>query len=245
MRKIFATCCFLLITGLAIAQTPEGFYQNKQYDQARSLFLEALDKEPNNDHLMFNIGNCYLQQNQLGHAIVWYRRSLALAPNDLATLTNLRATEMLCIDKPEQRITSLDYWAQIFRPIVWQSLAIVLFIVLLISLLGYLLYTRRIYRRTAFYIALFVLPIWIVALALSIYSTLLSRSSHIGVVVVPQTTLYPGPKISESNTSTLYDGATFTYVDAEKKSAESLVEIRLSNGQEGWIPSSDTEAIHP
>lgn len=83
---------------------------------AKDLFLQAAKKYQllinsgiSNADLYFNLGNSYLQSDQLGRAIVNYERALNLQPNNRQFQSNLNAAQaMVQTETTPQELTSLD-----------------------------------------------------------------------------------------------------------------------------------------
>jgi len=55
-------------------------YQTKNWDQARDNFEKALQFQPNEAAIMYNLGLAYFQLNKKGYAVGYWRRALAFAP---------------------------------------------------------------------------------------------------------------------------------------------------------------------
>lgn len=232
-----------ILLGKVYAQeTASDFYAKKQYDQAITILQQQSEEDPKNHAIMFNLGNCYTQKNQLGYAILWYRRSLALSPNDPITRNNLEYVESLCVDTPYSSKQSIEHIAGIWSPGVWQLGSIVLFVILLLSLLLYILSKKRGYKKASFYTALFVLPLWCASIVLSLYSHELFQSDNMGVVVASQTSFLSSPELDPKATTILYDGAQFS-LDTHSEPTSGFQSIILPNGKQGWVEEQDIRPI--
>ncbi len=94
--------------GLALAET--------NVVDAKDLFLQAAKKYQllvnsgiSNADLYFNLGNSYLQSDQLGRAIANYERALKLQPDNRQFQANLNAAQtMVQTEATPQELTSLD-----------------------------------------------------------------------------------------------------------------------------------------
>jgi tetratricopeptide (TPR) repeat protein len=56
-------------------------YQTKNWDQARDNFEKALQFQPNEAAILYNLGLAYFQMNKKGYAVGYWRKALALAPS--------------------------------------------------------------------------------------------------------------------------------------------------------------------
>jgi tetratricopeptide (TPR) repeat protein len=70
-------------------------YQTKNWDQARDNFEKALQFQPNEAAIMYNLGLAYFQLNKKGYAVGYWRKALALMPS----LTGAREA----LDKIQER----------------------------------------------------------------------------------------------------------------------------------------------
>jgi tetratricopeptide (TPR) repeat protein len=66
----------------------------KNYDEASTWYIKALDKDPKNVNLITDLGSCYLWLKQPEKAIEYYNKSLSMDPNHFQTLMNLGIARM-------------------------------------------------------------------------------------------------------------------------------------------------------
>jgi tetratricopeptide (TPR) repeat protein len=57
-------------------------YRNGDWPAAISAFKSLADGGVNNGRLFYNLGNAYLKNDDLGHALLWYERALKRIPDD-------------------------------------------------------------------------------------------------------------------------------------------------------------------
>lgn len=93
-----------------------------QPDRARQLFRSAAQKFSSiasggvvNGRLEFNLGNCYLQAGDLGHAVLHYRRAQRLIPGDPLLTDNLALARSRCLTqipsaRGDELLRSLFFW---------------------------------------------------------------------------------------------------------------------------------------
>lgn len=55
-------------------------YETKNWDQARENFEKALQFQPNEATIMYNLGLAYFQLNKKGYAVGYWRKALAVSP---------------------------------------------------------------------------------------------------------------------------------------------------------------------
>ncbi len=72
-----------------IWRSAEEAYKKGDIKTSASLFGQYLSAFPSSHSAMFNLGNCYLQEGDLGKAILWYERARKYRPHDSDILHNL------------------------------------------------------------------------------------------------------------------------------------------------------------
>ena len=93
MRRlvIFPLAVLLIVVLSAVSpatQTTRTFmdgteaYRNRDWPGAIAAFESLADGGVNNGKLFYNLGNAYLKNDDLGHALLWYERSLKRIPDD-------------------------------------------------------------------------------------------------------------------------------------------------------------------
>ena len=73
-------------------------YEEGDFIAATAIWEELADAGVEDSHLWYNLGNAYFQQEEIGMAILSYRRALRLAPRDAEIRDNLIGEECLAID---------------------------------------------------------------------------------------------------------------------------------------------------
>jgi len=89
-------------------------YQNKDWQTALELFLSIKNENIEQADLFYNIGNCYFQLQELGKAILYYKRSLKISPGHEQAKSNLAFALTLTQDK--QQLEEDD-----FLVIIWNN----------------------------------------------------------------------------------------------------------------------------
>jgi len=248
--KVFLAIAFLLFPSVCAKADTESatalFNQgNKYYDEGK--FVQAVEEYEKiinlgikNYQVYYNLGNAYFRQNQLGKAILSYRRALALKPADEDTEANLTFVKLFTLDKlEEQKINPLSNLLQWFLGL-WSKDNL--------ALLTSLFYTLSVvagifilFRGTKRYL-LFGLISFLILFAISgtsLWAKIKSDSIEYGVVLAPQAEVRSGPGLDYVLQFTGHEGLEFR-VDEQ---AEGWYRISLPNGIKGWIPKEAVEIV--
>lgn len=215
-------------------------YEEGKFDQAIGEYEKILDLGIENFGVFYNLGNAYFRQNQLGKAIINYRRALVLEPRDEDAKANLSFVKLFTLDKiEEQKINPTSNILHWFLNL-WSADEFSLFASFFYTLsmaLGILMLFQgsKRYLRLVFVTLLTLLVIF----GSSLFAKIYFDSLDYGVVVVPQVEVRSGPGEDFILQFTGHEGLEFR-VDEE---AEGWYRISLPNGIKGWIPKEAVEII--
>ncbi|MGB8656346.1 MAG: tetratricopeptide repeat protein [Candidatus Zixiibacteriota bacterium] len=215
-------------------------YDEGKFDQAVQEYEKIANLGTRNYQVFYNLGNAYFRQNQLGKAILSYRRALVLQPRDEDAQANLSFVKLFTLDKiEEQKIDPFSNLLQWFLGL-WSTDEFALltsFFYAMLAAFGILMLFRgsKKYLRTGLAISLILLAFF----GSSLWAKIHSDSVRYGVVVSSQAEVRSGPGESYVLQLTGHEGLEFR-VDEE---AEGWYRISLPNGIKGWIPKQAVEII--
>lgn len=214
------------------------------YEQAILQYEKIIqDGGIRNAKLYYNLANAYLLSDDLGRAILNYRRALQLAPADPQIQKNLAFARSRCASRipiPTQKkvLHRLFFWHYDWSVRTRLVIGGICFAVLCLWLTARL-WTARIPSSMAVYAILLLLT---GAMACSLAIGEVGRSRNLaGVVIEPSVTARQGDGLNypESFTEPLYAGTEF---DVLQRRA-GWIQIRLADGSEAWIPDSAADLI--
>ena len=221
--------------------------ENDNPDQARQLYSKALlryeklAREIENGKLYYNIGNVYFRLDDLGRAIVNYRKAEQLIPDD----PNLRQNLDFALDKRQDRIEPMQEEELLRTLFFWHY---------------DLTSSARVKIFAGFYIFFWglaglayatpkTMPKWPVILSLLISlclggSLLLDRAKNDlsrGVLVAPEVLARKGDSTSyqPSFQAPLHAGTEFTILEERN----SWLHVELEDGRQCWVDTDSAEKI--
>ena len=92
MRKLVLSLFLFFICLTAFAQTKESAaetYNSGDYLAAAELYQKALENEPSNPYILYNLGNSYFKAGDPDKALVYYWRAFKILPRDSDIRHNL------------------------------------------------------------------------------------------------------------------------------------------------------------
>lgn len=224
-------------------QTAEKQYTEKQYREASESYAELL-QYGTSASLYYNYANALFKSGELGKAILNYERALKLDPKNEDINFNLQYANNAKTDKIEPiepffaqqwirsigRVTTANGWAYI---------SICSFIATLILALIYLFGKHTAVRKVAFFSTLFTLLLTICSMSYAFSSKRDIEHRTDAIVLSGSVSVKSSPDDSGTEVFVIHEG---TKVNIRTTVGE-WIEIKIADGNLGWIPSADVEII--
>ena len=196
-----------------------------------------------NPKLYYNLANAYLLQNDLGKAILNYRKAEKLDKSNSDIQKNLAFARARRIDKVEQKtetqiLRTLAFWHYDFSTRMKFIIVCMSFAVLCLTLTAAIWYGRKTSLSLIAVISAGLLVCFAGSVAVDSFTQATQLS---GVIISPQVTAYQGDgsNYPASFKEPLHTGTEFILIERRP----GWFHIRLANGSDGWIPQSDAELI--
>ncbi len=251
MKKILLLLPFLLlglwgfsVGGENLGKQAEQLYSEGKYADAADLYNKILAEGQESAELYYNLGNCYYKLGENTKAIVNYERSLLLDPGDGMTRYNLKMAQHAIVDKIE--VLPELFLVRWYKALVtyfsadqWGYISVAWFIVFLV-MAAFFFYSRSIgVKKTGFVIGViaFLLTLTTIFFAMRQNSRISER--EYAIVVAPSVTVKGAPDNSGTSLFLIHEGLKVQVVGE----LGNWYNIRLADGNEGWIAKSDLERI--
>ena len=249
MKKFIYTIMFAALSLAVSAQTDkiaaDSAYVKGDYKVAIEIYESLAANNGESADVYYNLGNAYYKSENIAKAVLNYERALLLNPDDEDIRFNLELARSKTVDKvaPEYKFFLMEWLEGIINLLsisAWSVLAVVSFVVMLLTLLLFLFGKSVSTKKTGFIIALFSLFITIFAnlSALHRYHYLTERND--AVIMEPSVTAKSTPSNSGTELFVIHEGRKVKISD---DSMREWTEIELEDGNKGWIPSSSLERI--
>ena len=214
-------------------------YSNSDYTTAITLYDNIISSGFESHELYFNLGNCYYQNKDWANAIWHYEKSLQLDKNE-KTLENIELAKLKIIDRIEElpQLFYKRWWEKfisIFNTAVWQYLAIVcIWLVFIIKLLSQFISIK------AEHFLRFLYPLVVILLIVTYASYQENYSKTQAIIFSSSVVVNSAPTDSSINRFSLHSGSKVEITDQ----IGSWINIKLANGNSGWIKKSDCKILH-
>jgi len=212
------------ITGVAA-------YQNGDYETAIDAFSTLVDSGIQNAELFYNLGNAFLKNNDIGHAVLWYQRALKLNPTEPDLKFNLDYALSLTKDQKAETALPLSriffFWKYQLSANTVQWAAITLNLIFWLLLACSLLWKNKGLRQTAYLSLVFVL----IFTSTALYNYYESTYRPQAVILPSEVSIRSGLSDTATELFVLHAG---TKVRIQGKQADH-VRIYFADGKIGWL----------
>jgi len=220
------------------------FNANKDYQQAVNTYQQLLKTGVKSADVEYNLGNAYLQLNQVAESILHYERALNLEPNDTDILQNLRlAQERIENDIPLNPPFFLSSaWNSLQMSAssnLWSFLFLLFFFVGIAGLILWQIGQDRTRRKQGFFTGIALLILSLMFFFLAAGKANLEMDSKAGIVMQNKTELHTAAEANSPIVRDLDAGIKVTIVD----NINNWYKVKLTNGEEGWLPAQTFEKI--
>jgi tetratricopeptide (TPR) repeat protein len=219
-------------------------YVDGNFEQSIKTYESVLDSGYEAPELYFNLGNAYFKSHKLTPAILNYERAILLAPHDDDIAYNLDLARSYVLDKIDllPQLFLKDWHMKVvrlFHSDIWAYISIFFFILSLFLFSLYLFKQGYRIKRVAFWIGLLCLFISISSFIFSYHHKQLISNHNKAIIFTPAVTVKSSPDNSGTDLFVIHEGTKVTIEDTLGLWAE----IRLEDGNKGWLFRSDIEKI--
>ena len=219
-------------------------YTKGQYKKAIEQYEAILAEENQSVELYFNLGNAYYKTQETGKAILNFERALVLNPSDEDAAYNVA---LINDQIPDQLDVVSDFFLKkwwlnfhtTFTSGTWSVLTLVGLWLGVGGLLLWLLGSTRSRKKLGF----------IAGISMLLLSTLLffaansqgnkEQNSRKAIVLVDKSEVRNGPDVESTALLPIHEGLKVELLDQ----IGDWWKVKLSNGEQGWLPMSDLEEI--
>ena len=218
-------------------------YQREQYEEAIHTYEQILSLPYEAWEVYYNLGNAYFKTGAYSKAILSFERAARLDPDNAEIKQNLALSRSKITNEREALPDFFlkKTWQKVvyfLSPDTWAVSLIVLAAALLLCVSAYYLSERFQIRRAAFYGILVLVVAAFIALMACI-SARKARFKAEAVIMVPQSEVKARPEATSETQYLLHEGNKVEILNEIAPYGK----IRMSDGNQGWIPLSDMERI--
>ena len=243
----------ILLTGLMslAGQTPEekyiqagDLYGSGDYSGAAAIYRKLWEDGYRSEDLLYNAGNAFFKSGDNASAILFYERARLLAPADEDIDYNLQIARSRITDRFETVpqlffVRWFDFLALLTSTNMWAVAALIIFITSLLLALVFLTRSRARGRLLSFWLSIASLIMALLMISLALRNNSLVNHNRKAVITCSIVTGRSAPGETGNELFVLHSGTTVTI----EQELGQYREVRLPDGNKGWIGSSCMEKI--
>ncbi len=240
---------FLLVNVNAIDIKPliseaNAHYAKNEFDNAILKYRQVIDSGHINSGLYFNLANAYYKTHNIKNAILYYERAKLLNPGDKDIDTNLELARSQTFDKIEAIpgvffITWFKWLQNRLSKDTWALVSVISFILGLFLFLFYLLTTNLLVKKAAFWFGSGILILAVIAFVFGYQLNKLETTRDKAIIFSSTVIAKSSPSGTGTNLFIIHEGTKVEILDK----IGNWNEIRISDGNRGWIKDTDMEVI--
>lgn len=228
----------------ALLDKANKHYIAGEYEQAIDGYNEILGSNCESAEVYYNLGNAYYKTNQFTLAILNYERAKLLAPNDEDIQFNLDMANQYVVDaiNPLPQVFFIRWWSNLTNKLSvdgWAKTSVISFILFLI-LAGLFVFTRKsLLKRLSFWCGILVIVISIFSFNFATRHKKRITEHNFAIITQASVTVKSSPAENGTDLFMIHEGLKVEIKD----NLGQWLQIRLSDGNQGWLPSSSLERI--
>ncbi len=219
-------------------------YNEGDYELAIENYEHILDSGLHSASLYFNLGNAYYKLNKIAPSIYYYEKALLLDPNDREIRNNLSYAQQMTIDdiQPIPQTTLSRITSRVMNIMTYDQWAYtsIFFMILFVSLyLAFYFFRFADKKRLAFIGSMVCLILTAVSVTLAALQYQDYNETRPAIIFARETSVKEEPNNRSITLFSLHEGSK-VYVE---ETLEEWNKIRLADGKNGWIPTSDLRTL--
>jgi tetratricopeptide (TPR) repeat protein len=246
VHRLIAAGCLLIIAAFgASAQHEEqrtreaaaALYNEGSFAAAADQWASVAAQEPGAVDARINAAQAYLQADDLGHAMLWFRRAQVLDPRHSAVQLGLALVRALRVDILGDKPGILPAVERLSAEVLSRTELAWLTVLSWSAAfcLGTLAYLRQKWR----FPAVSATAVACLLMILLIGREISAAVAPDGIITAFETILYSEPGSEGVALARIYAGAEASIVDHR----EEWTLITLADGRAGWVPEADVEFL--
>lgn len=257
MRKILLLTLIISISSVSVysqssdevryvsSEMADSSYISGDYATAAAIYEEILSTQGISQELYMNLGNSYFKMDQIAKAILNYERAYLIDPSNSDVRFNLELARSRIVDK-EVSVNEffIAVWINRLSTSLnvnqWSILAISFIVLMALAIGIFVLSKKTVLKKISFGISIICFVISVLGMCFAARQKNNLTNNETAIIMSPSVTVKSTPNENGTDLFIIHDGRKVRILDSSMKE---WVEIRLNDGNEGWIPADVIETI--
>lgn len=227
-----------------LSDSGNAAYAKGNYTKAIDFYNKFLSSGYQSADVYYNLGNSYYRTNEIAKAILNYERAKKLAPADADISFNLQLAYQKTTDKivPDAHLVLVSWWnsfVNIASERAWAILCIIFLCLSLTLIIIYLLSPRLGIKQLGFWGGIFMMAFCLFTFMLAHQQYEAATSRNTAIVMSGSVTVKGAPDDNATQLFVIHEGTKVHILRING----SWVEVKLANGNQGWMPAADMSVI--
>lgn len=223
----------------------DSAYIQGDYLTAIGIYESIIENQGVNATLYMNLGNCWLKRDEVAKAILNYERAYLIDPSDPDIRFNLELARTKTVDKvnPVNQLFIVVWFKKMLSLLDvdgWAVLTVIMFAMAIILTGIFLLSRKTGARKISFSFSAFFLLLSILSFIFATTQMGNIRNRDTAIIMSPSVTVKSTPSSGGTDLFIIHEGRKVKILDSSMKE---WVEIRLEDGNTGWVPVNVMEII--
>ncbi len=219
-----------------ILEEATNAYNDKDYQTALEKFSLIENEMIINADLYYNIGNCYFRLDEIGRAILYFKKAIKVSSDHQAARRNLEYALTFTKDKQNSESNNVirSFWQNAFDSLSINLLGIitlVIFVLIILMICFMIIHYRNREKTVPIFITTIFIFIFAAFLIVSFLKWQEFHKTDEAVLLSTSAIGYSGPGQDFTRVFTIHEGMIFTV----ERNEDSWSLIKLENGLGGWI----------
>lgn len=220
-------------------------YSHNDFATAAQIYECVLKTKGEAAEIYYNLGNSYYKLGEISKAILNYERALLLKPGDSDFRANLEIARSKTVDKvnPTPQFFLVNWTNSLINTMgtdSWATTGIIFFILFILGASCFIFSKRVLVKKITFISSLVLLVFVIVAnIFASIQKSELENRTN-AIVITSSVTVKSTPNVTGTDLFIIHEGHKVVVKDSSMREWK---EIKLEDGNVGWVKTTDIEII--
>ena len=223
----------------------DSAYIQGDYLKAISIYEWVIENQGTNATLYMNFGNCWFKRDEVAKAILYYERAYLIDPSDPDVRFNLELARTKTVDKVNavNELFIVVWFKQLLSKMDvsgWAVMTVILFVLCILGVGVMLFSKKRGLRKISFSFSAIFLLLSILSFIFATTQMGNIRNRDTAIIMSPSVTVKSTPSSGGTDLFIIHEGRKVQILDSSMKE---WVEIRLEDGNTGWVPVNVMEII--
>ncbi len=245
LKRVISLLAFMMAAIVAAAagdtllEQANQHYKAQEFQKAVETYSQIVAGGYESGEVYFNLGNACFKTGDYVNAILNYERALLLDPRNEDIRFNLRIANQYVVDNLEQlpRPFFARWWEKLAesKPADgWAAWSVISFFVFLVLLGAYFFGRTLGLKKVAFYCSILAFLVMATGFLLAHRQHNVLKQRNSALLVCPRTAVKSAPSATGTDLFLIHEGLKVSITD----SLNQWKEIRLSDGNKGWVRDS-------